>query len=65
MLEQAKLLCDRQDFVDVTIYCEDGVVRAHQMLLAVASPFLKLLFQVAKLMNSVVCRKSSLRKSYR
>jgi len=49
MLEQAKLLCDRQDFVDVTIYCEDGVVRAHQMLLAVASPFLKLLFQTSPL----------------
>jgi hypothetical protein len=49
MLEQAKLLCDRQDFVDVTIYCEDGVVRAHQMLLAVASPFLKLLFQSSPL----------------
>jgi hypothetical protein len=49
MLEQAKNLCDRQDFVDVTIYCEDGVVRAHQMLLAVASPFLKLLFQTSPL----------------
>jgi hypothetical protein len=49
MLEQAKHLCDRQDFVDVTIYCEDGVVRAHQMLLAVASPFLKLLFQTSPL----------------
>jgi len=31
MLQQAKLLCDHQDFVDVTIYCEDGVVRAHQV----------------------------------
>ena len=42
LLHQAKVLCDRQDYVDLTIYCEDGVVRAHQMLLAVASPFLKL-----------------------
>lgn len=45
LLQEAKVLCDRQDFVDLTIYCEDGVVRAHQMLLAVASPFLMLLFQ--------------------
>ena len=45
LLHQAKQLCDRQDYVDLTIYCEDGVVRAHQMLLAVASPFLKSLFQ--------------------
>ena len=45
LLTEAKVLCDRQDFVDLTIYCEDGVVRAHQMLLAVASPFLMLLFQ--------------------
>lgn len=49
LLTQAKFLCDRQDFVDLTIYCEDGVVRAHQMLLAVASPFLKLLFQTSPL----------------
>jgi hypothetical protein len=49
LLHQAKVLCDRQDFVDLTIYCEDGVVRAHQMLLAVASPFLKLLFQTSPL----------------
>ena len=49
LLTQAKVLCDRQDFVDLTIYCEDGVVRAHQMLLAVASPFLKLLFQTSPL----------------
>ena len=49
LLTQAKILCDRQDFVDLTIYCEDGVVRAHQMLLAVASPFLKLLFQTSPL----------------
>ena len=47
LLHQAKQLCDRQDYVDLTIYCEDGVVRAHQMLLAVASPFLKLLFQTS------------------
>ena len=47
LLHQAKLLCDRQDYVDLTIYCEDGVVRAHQMLLAVASPFLKALFQTS------------------
>ena len=45
LLAQAKVLCDHQDFVDLTIYCEDGVVRAHQMLLAVASPFLMMLFQ--------------------
>ena len=45
LLHQAKVLCDNQDYVDLTIYCEDGIVRAHQMLLAVASPFLKLLFQ--------------------
>ena len=45
LLQQAKVQCDRQDYVDLTIYCEDGVVRAHQMLLATASPFLKLLFQ--------------------
>jgi len=49
LLHQAKVLCDRQDYVDLTIYCEDGVVRAHQMLLAVASPFLKLLFQQSPL----------------
>lgn len=49
LLHQAKVLCDRQDYVDLTIYCEDGVVRAHQMLLAVASPFLKLLFQTSPL----------------
>merc|ERR1719150_3704717 len=34
LLHQAKVLCDKQDYVDLTIYCEDGVVRAHQMLLA-------------------------------
>eukprot|EP00094_Tigriopus_californicus_P011171 TCALIF_10780-PA protein Name:"Similar to Gfi1b Zinc finger protein Gfi-1b (Mus musculus)" AED:0.10 eAED:0.13 QI:657/0.25/0.4/0.8/1/1/5/1629/761 len=45
LLSAAKYLCDQQDYVDLTIYCEDGVVRAHQMLLATASPFLKLLFQ--------------------
>ena len=45
LLHEAKVLCDRQDYVDLTFYCEDGVVRAHQMLLAVASPFLKALFQ--------------------
>ena len=49
LLHQAKVLCDKQDYVDLTIYCEDGVVRAHQMLLAVASPFLKLLFQTSPL----------------
>ena len=49
LLHQAKVLCDKQDYVDLTIYCEDGVVRAHQMLLAVASPFLKLLFQQSPL----------------
>ena len=49
LLNQAKVLCDRQDYVDLTFYCEDGVVRAHQMLLAVASPFLKLLFQESPL----------------
>ena len=48
LLHQAKLLCDQQDYVDLTFYCEDGVVRAHQMLLAVASPFLKILFQTHK-----------------
>ncbi|QQP35248.1 Zinc finger protein 574like [Caligus rogercresseyi] len=47
LLSQAKILCDRQDYVDLNIYCEDGVVKAHQMLLAVASPFLKLLFQTS------------------
>ena len=45
LMAQAKVLYDNQDFVDLTIYCEDGVVRAHQMLLAVASPFLFSLFQ--------------------
>lgn len=49
LLSQAKILCDRQSYVDLNIYCEDGVVRAHQMLLAVASPFLKLLFQTSPL----------------
>ncbi len=49
LLQEAKVLCDRQDYVDLTIYCEDGVVRAHQMLLATASPFLKLLFQTSPL----------------
>ena len=49
LLQQAKVLCDNQDYVDLTIYCEDGVVRAHQMLLATASPFLKLLFQTSPL----------------
>lgn len=49
LLHQAKQLCDAQDYVDLTIYCEDGVVRAHQMLLATASPFLKLLFQSSPL----------------
>ncbi len=49
LLQQAKHLCDGQDYVDLTIYCEDGVVRAHQMLLATASPFLKLLFQTSPL----------------
>lgn len=38
-----------QSYVDVNIFCEDGVVRAHQMLLATASPFLKLLFQSSPL----------------
>ncbi|CAB4055595.1 unnamed protein product [Lepeophtheirus salmonis] len=37
LLSQAKILCDRQDYVDLNIYCEDGVVKAHQMLLAVKS----------------------------
>ena len=45
LLQQAKEQCDRQDFVDLTFYCEDGVVRGHQMVLATASPFLKGLFQ--------------------
>jgi len=49
LLEQAKKLCDDQEYVDLTIYCEDGVVHAHQMLLATASPFLKLLFQSSPL----------------
>ncbi len=49
LLQQAKDLCDSQEYVDLTIYCEDGVVRAHQMLLATASPFLKLLFQTSPL----------------
>ncbi len=49
LLQQAKQLCDQQEYVDLTIYCEDGVVRAHQMLLATASPFLKLLFQTSPL----------------
>ena len=44
LMAQAKVLNDGQDFVDLTIYCEDGVVRAHQMLLAKASPFLMMLF---------------------
>ena len=35
--------------MDVHIQCEDGVVSAHQMMLAVASPFLKQLFQAAGL----------------
>ena len=38
-----------QQYVDVHIQCEDGVVSAHQMMLAVASPFLKQLFQAAGL----------------
>ena len=45
LLQQAKVLCDRQNYVDLTIFCEDGVVKAHQMLLATASPFLKMLFK--------------------
>jgi hypothetical protein len=49
LLQAAKSLCDNQDYVDLTIYCEDGVVRAHQMLLATASPFLKVLFQTSPL----------------
>ena len=40
-----------QRYVDVHIQCEDGVVSAHQMMLAVASPFLKQLFQAAGLDN--------------
>ena len=48
LLHQAKVLCDQQDYVDLTFYCEDGVVQAHQMLLAFASPFLKFLFQTHK-----------------
>ena len=48
LLHQAKVLFDHQDYVDLTFYCEDGVVQAHQMLLAVASPFLKFLFQTHK-----------------
>ncbi len=49
LLQQAKSQCDLKQHVDLTIYCEDGVVRAHQMLLATASPFLKLLFQTSPL----------------
>ena len=30
-----------QQYVDLHIVCEDGALRAHQMMLAVASPFLK------------------------
>ena len=48
LLHQAKVLCDQQDYVDLTFYCEDGVVRAHQMVLAGASPFLEFLFQTHK-----------------
>ena len=34
-----------QEYIDLHIQCEDGVIKAHQMMLAVASPFLKQLFQ--------------------
>ena len=36
-----------QKYVDLHIHCEDGVIQAHQMMLAVASPFLKQLFQMS------------------
>ena len=48
LLHQGKVLFDHKDYVDLTFYCEDGVVQAHQMLLALASPFLKFLFQTHK-----------------
>ena len=35
-----------QEHIDLTIQCEDGELPAHQLMLAVASPFLKQLFQV-------------------
>ena len=36
-----------QKYVDLHIQCEDGIIQAHQMMLAVASPFLKQLFQMS------------------
>lgn len=49
ILSAAQTFCESQQYVDVHIQCEDGIVSAHQMMLAVASPFLKQLFEAAGL----------------
>jgi len=45
LLQAAHTFCESQEYIDLHIQCEDGVIKAHQMMLAVASPFLKQLFQ--------------------
>jgi hypothetical protein len=45
LLHAAHTFCESQEYIDLHIQCEDGVIKAHQMMLAVASPFLKQLFQ--------------------
>jgi len=45
LLQAAHCFCESQEYIDLHIQCEDGVIKAHQMMLAVASPFLKQLFQ--------------------
>jgi len=45
LLQAAHVFCESQEYIDLHIQCEDGVIKAHQMMLAVASPFLKQLFQ--------------------
>jgi len=45
LLQSAKYYCEKQEFVDLAIHCEDGVIHAHQIVLAVASPLLNQLFQ--------------------
>ena len=40
----ATLTAATQEYIDLTIQCEDGELQAHQIMLAVSSPFLKQLF---------------------
>ena len=48
LLQFAHAFCLSHQYTDLTIQCEDGELRAHQLMLAVSSPFLKQLFHAER-----------------